>query len=189
MTDGAILLAGGRATRMGGIDKPLVAVGGRSLLQRAVDAVRGCDPIVIAGPDSPVERALPLWVREDPPFSGPAAAIVAALDSIDTAWVFVLACDLPYAEQVVAGLSAARATLPADTDGVCLTDASGRTQWLSGLYRTAGLQAAASLLPDRGRDASVRALLDGLAIATVSAPDAARDIDTWDDLRRIEEDE
>ncbi|MBZ6372429.1 MAG: DUF6457 domain-containing protein [Microbacterium hominis] len=47
---GAILLAGGRATRLGGIDKPLLEIDGRSLLQRALDAVAGCDPVVVAGP-------------------------------------------------------------------------------------------------------------------------------------------
>jgi GTP:adenosylcobinamide-phosphate guanylyltransferase len=41
---GAILLAGGRASRMGGVAKPLLEVGGRSLLRSAVDAVRGCAP-------------------------------------------------------------------------------------------------------------------------------------------------
>lgn len=189
MNTGAILLAGGRATRMGGIDKPLVEVRGRALLQWAVDAVRGCEPIVIVGPESSVSGAVPVWVREEPPFSGPAAAIVAALDAMDAEWTFTLACDLPFAEDAVAVLAASIDLLPADTDGVCLADASGRPQWLTGLYRTAPLRRAASLLPDRGRDAPVRALLDELAIAVVAAPTAARDVDTWEDVRQIEEDE
>ena len=45
---GAILLAGGRASRMGGVVKPLLEVGGRSLLRRAIDAVQGCDPVTVA---------------------------------------------------------------------------------------------------------------------------------------------
>lgn len=51
-TYGAILLAGGRASRVGGAAKPLFEVGGRTLLGAAIDAVRGvgCAPITVAGP-------------------------------------------------------------------------------------------------------------------------------------------
>jgi molybdopterin-guanine dinucleotide biosynthesis protein A len=67
-------------------------------------------------------------------------------------------------------------------DGVCL-HASGRRQWLTGLYRVDALRAAAQALPDQGRDAPVRDLLGGLAIAPVAASDdLVADIDTWDDL-------
>jgi len=46
------------------------------------------------------------------------------------------------------------------------------------------LRAAASVLPDAGRDAPVRALLDDLAITVVAAPDdLTRDVDTWEDLK------
>jgi molybdopterin-guanine dinucleotide biosynthesis protein A len=174
---------------MGGIDKPLVEVRGRSLLQRAVDAVRDRSPIVVVGPESPVEGAELVWVREDPPFGGPAAAIVAAIDLVDESeWTFVLACDLPFAGDAVAMLTEAIGILPGDVDGVCLGDGSSRPQWLTGLYRTRALREAASTLPEGGRDASVRALLDELAIAVVAAPRATRDIDTWDDLQEIEED-
>jgi molybdopterin-guanine dinucleotide biosynthesis protein A len=174
---------------MGGIDKPLVQVGGRSLLQGAVDAVHHCSPIVVVGPESPVEGVGPVWVREDPPFSGPAAAIVSAVDLLaESDWTFVLACDLPFAADAVAALTQAIGILPADVDGVCLGDGSSRPQWLTGLYRTGALREAASALPDRGRDAPVRALMDELAITVVAAPRAARDIDTWEDLREIEED-
>jgi len=185
----AILLAGGRATRMGGIDKPLVEVRGRSLLQSAVDAVHHCSPIVVVGPASAIEGAQPVWVREDPPFGGPAAAIVAAVDLVhESDWTFVLACDLAFAADAVAALTRAIGILSPDVDGVCLSDGSRRPQWLTGLYRTGTLREAASTLPDRGRDAPVRALIDELAIAVVPAPHAARDIDTWEDLREIEED-
>src|SRR5690606_26363151 len=79
---GAILLAGGRASRMGGVAKPLLDVGGRSLLRSAVDAVRGCAPVTVAA--EVLDPALDVdWVREEPPFSGPAAAVVAALASWD----------------------------------------------------------------------------------------------------------
>ncbi|MDT0116698.1 NTP transferase domain-containing protein [Microbacterium sp. PRF11] len=177
----AILLAGGRASRVGGAAKPLFEVGGRTLLHAGVDAVRsaGARRIVVVGPVLDADLDV-RWVREDPPFGGPVAAIVAALDHVDADEVLVLACDLPTAGPAVALLPP---HLPEGTDGACLDD--GRRQWLIGRYRTAALRAAASGLPERGRDASMRALLGGMTVAAVSA-DAAltRDIDTWDDLTR-----
>ncbi|KRA24230.1 hypothetical protein ASD65_07200 [Microbacterium sp. Root61] len=191
---GAILLAGGRATRVDGAAKPLFEVGGTTLLAAAVAAARSvpCAPITVVGPreDAAVEDADALeWLREDPPFGGPAAAIVAALHAWDgregplPEWTLVLACDLPRAVDAVAQLMRDLPLLPADTDGVCLADAASRPQWLTAAYRTASLRRAARTIPDGARDASVRALLDDLAITVLRAPDAlTADVDTWEDL-------
>ncbi|MFT4229057.1 MAG: NTP transferase domain-containing protein [Microbacterium sp.] len=191
-TLGAILLAGGRAARMDGAVKPLFEVGGRTLLHAAVDAVTdaGAHPITIAAPV--LDPSLTAeWAREDPPYGGPVAGIVAALDSWtaapDPEWTFVLACDLPSVDAAVSRLVCDILLLPSDTDGLCLADASSRPQWLTGVYRTAALRDAAQRLPDRGRNAPMRALLDDLAIAVVAAPDATDDIDTWEDLKRAKE--
>lgn len=195
----AIVLAGGRASRLGGAAKPLLEVGGRTLLDHAVAAVADCDPVVVVGPRMPVAGNV-AWVREDPPFGGPVAAIAAGLAHLETiapeptttepttaepaptAEVYVLAADLPNADEAVALLR--RHPISPAEDGVCLSDASGRMQWLTGRYRVDALRAAARALPDEGRDASARALLGGLTLTAVDAGGLAADIDTWDDLER-----
>lgn len=167
---------------MGGIQKPLLEVGGRSLLDVAVAAARkaACDPIIVVG--DAVADAAPisvLWVREEPAFGGPAAAIVAALPLVTGARTLVLACDLPGAEAAAQLLCAT----PGHRDGACLEDQSGSSQWLAGIYRTEALRTAAARLPRLGSGASVRALLGGLTIDLVSADqNLTADIDTWDDL-------
>ncbi|KHK98932.1 hypothetical protein LK09_08810 [Microbacterium mangrovi] len=188
----AVILAGGRGSRLGGADKARVRIGGATLLSRAVSAARdaGCTSVTVAGPD-PADPAVAgvAWVREDPPFTGPAAALVAVLGTAaaETDWTLVLACDLVRPDLAVQQLLRDLPLLPADTDGLCLADASGRPQWLTGIYRTRPLREAASAIPDAGRDAAVRALMDDLAIAAVrAAPEAIADIDTWDDLREWE---
>jgi molybdopterin-guanine dinucleotide biosynthesis protein A len=176
----AILLAGGRASRLGGATKPLLRVGGRTLLRTGVDAVRaaGARRVVVVAPV--LDETLGVtWAREDPPFGGPVAAIVAALVHVDAEEVFVLACDLPTAGPAMALLAG---PIPEDADGMCLDD--GRRQWLIGRYRSAAVRAAASGVPEGGRDASMRVLLGGLRVEPVVAdPALTRDIDTWDDLR------
>ncbi len=180
MNVGAILLAGGRGSRVDGAVKPLFEVNGSTLLRTAVAAVRtaGAERVVVAAPV--LDDGLDVrWVREDPPFGGPVAAIVAALADMDADEVYVVACDLP---TVAAAVALLPTPLPADADGACLDD--GRRQWLIGRYRVAALRAAASTLSDRGRDASMRALLGGLTVMSVSVdPALTHDVDTWDDLR------
>lgn len=188
-TIGAILLAGGRGSRVDGATKPLFEIGGRTLLVRAVEAVRdaGARPITVAGPVLDPTLGVD-WVREDPPFGGPVAATVAVLDEwassgIAPTWTLLLACDLPAVADAVGALTVSVPLLPSDSDGVCLGDSTSRPQWLTGLYRTRALQDAASALPDRGRDAPVRALVDDLALTVIRTRDhVTRDVDTWEDL-------
>ena len=187
----AIILAGGRASRLGGAAKPLLDIDGRTLLDRAVAAVAGCEPIVVVGPPSPLNVDV-VWARETPSFGGPVAGIAAGLALIDTAEVYLLAADLPNAEAAVAVLRQHPPLSPDDEnasenenhDGLCLTDAAGRMQWLLGRYRTAPLRRAVAALPDSGRGASMRALLAGLALTALPAGDLVMDVDTWDDLER-----
>ncbi|WP_442576737.1 NTP transferase domain-containing protein [Microbacterium sp. F51-2R] len=186
---GAVLLAGGRATRLDGAVKPLLDVGGRSLLGRAVDAAHAAHarPVMVAAPV--LDASLDVeWVREDPPFGGPVAGIVAALTHpglAQTEWTLVLACDLARPDLAVARLLSDLALLPGDTEGLCLADASSRPQWLTGVYRTAALRAAARGMRNGGRNAPVRELLDELAIAVIAASDhLTADVDTWQDLER-----
>ncbi|WP_264629641.1 NTP transferase domain-containing protein [Microbacterium hydrothermale] len=177
----AILLAGGRGSRVDGAVKPLFEVGGSTLLAAAVDAVRAAEArrVVVVAPV--LDASLDVeWVREDPPFGGPVAAVVAALSTVDADDVYVVACDLAAPAAAVRRLTD---PLPPGADGACLDD--GRRQWLIGRYRTAALRAAASGLADGGRDASMRALLGALVITPLAASDTVtRDVDTWDDLRR-----
>ncbi len=179
VNDDAILLAGGRGSRVGGAVKPLFEVGGTTLLAAAVDGVRaaGAGRVIVAAPV--LNAALDVtWVREDPPFGGPVAGLVAALPLVQTAEVWVLACDLPTVGSAVALLS----TVPLEGDGVCL-GSGGRAHWLIGRYRTAALRRAASALSDGGRDAAVRTLLGRLDVAVIPASHVlTRDVDTWDDL-------
>jgi molybdopterin-guanine dinucleotide biosynthesis protein A len=183
---GAILLAGGRGSRMGGIRKPLLEVGGRTLLDAAISAARtaGCAPIVGVGDHALAITATATaitWVREDPPFGGPAAAILAALPLLTAPRTLVLACDLVHAEHAVAALLRA----DAGPDGVCLEDRTGRRQWLTAIYRTEALRSSAAGLEDAGAGASAAMLLGGLSLTTLAPSDGedlAFDIDTWDDL-------
>jgi adenosylcobinamide-phosphate guanylyltransferase len=62
MTLAALVMAGGKATRMGGnVEKPLLKVAGKSMLQRVVEVIRQssvADRIVVAATDDTLASAL-----------------------------------------------------------------------------------------------------------------------------------
>ncbi len=206
----AVILAGGRAERLGGRDKPGLRVGGRTLLERVAGAVRGARRVIVAGPERP---GLPgaIFTRESPPGAGPVPALRAALavraDPAPAPVTVLLAADLPFltAAQVAslvgavtgpAGPAAPSAAGPGPGEGrstgragAVLVDDTGREQWLTGAWRTSALTAALAAYDG----ASLRGLLGPLRPALISVPvDAAGraawfDCDTPEDLRRAME--
>ncbi|WP_067908203.1 molybdenum cofactor guanylyltransferase [Actinomadura rubrobrunea] len=182
----AVVLAGGRARRMAGADKPGLPVAGRSLAARVADAVRDAGRLIVVGPPR-AELPHAIAVREDPPGAGPVPALRAGLAEVRAPWVALLAADLPFLRprHVAALLNAAR---DAEGGGAVMVDDEGREQWLLGCWRAARLSAA---LADY-RGASLRGLLGPLEPVRVflTGPDAAGrrppwyDCDTPDALAR-----
>ncbi|QIK74814.1 molybdenum cofactor guanylyltransferase [Nocardioides piscis] len=178
-----ILLAGGTAARMDGIDKSSIELGGRTLLEICLDAFLDADEVVVVGPGShPTTRPV-TNVREDPPLGGPVAGLLTGLDALlrPPAVVGVLAVDMP---RVGAHTFRRLRGAATGTDGAFLVDDSGRRQ-LCGVIDAAAL---ARVRPDleHQHGMSMRALLDGLALVEVPAVgEESRDIDTWADLRDL----
>ncbi|HOA26041.1 MAG TPA: NTP transferase domain-containing protein [Arachnia sp.] len=176
-TRGAIVLGGGRSSRMG-TDKLALLLDGRPLLARAVDAAWAwADAVVVAGdrPDGWAGAERTVFRREDPPFGGPVAGIAAALaELVALDEVLILAGDLADPAAVVA-LLAASGTGP---DGVVLEDDEGWPQYLAGRYRGAALAALVGALGDEP-GGSVHRLMRPLDVWRVRAPEpTTRDLDT-----------
>jgi len=174
----AIVLAGGTAKRLGGVPKHSIVVDGKTLLERTLAAVSDAARIVVVGDDllRPLVGDATL-VREEPPLSGPAAGIGAALPHVTAGRVIVLACDQPYVADAI------RPLLDADgLDGVIAIDAEGRRQNLTFVARADALRTAVGRQPTLA-DMAVHRLLQPLDLAEVSVPARAlRDVDAWEDL-------
>ncbi|MCL8025292.1 molybdenum cofactor guanylyltransferase [Nocardioides bruguierae] len=185
----ALVLAGGRGSRLGGRDKgALAGEDGRTLLQRALAAVAGAHSVVVVGEPDPA--ALPpgtLVAREDPPLGGPAAATLAGLDRLEApdaaGWVLVLAVDMPHVGAgTVARLLEAAAT--SGTDGARLLDPDGRHP----LALVVDGRRLAAVRPDAGDPRAsdglpLRRLLAPLDLTAVPTAGAEHhDVDTPDDL-------
>ncbi|MEH1030606.1 NTP transferase domain-containing protein [Micromonospora profundi] len=104
-TYAAVVLAGGAARRMGGVDKTALPVGGLSMRDRVLAAVADAVPLVLVGPADVVPAGVRV-TREDPTGGGPVAATAAGLALLDqdTAVVALLAADLPLLTRAALGV-------------------------------------------------------------------------------------
>jgi molybdenum cofactor guanylyltransferase len=98
----AVILAGGQSRRMGR-DKALLPVDSlaaatsTTLLQQTCEVAKSCtnQVLVLAA----TAYNLPTgchWISEDPPYQGPLRAFANCLKQIESEWILLLACDLPY---------------------------------------------------------------------------------------------
>ena len=185
----AVVLAGGRGRRLGGIDKPALVIGNRSLLDTAIEACSESAQIVVVGPERPTSTAV-RWTQESPAGSGPLAALSAGIGRVpaDVAVVVVLAADLPAVDAATVGRLVA-ALDASNADVVTLTDEAGRVQPLLAAYRLPALRRALRAIGGAG-GLPVGRLLDHLRLATIADHGgAAKDIDTPQDLARWMPDE
>lgn len=180
----AIVLAGGRGSRLGAPSKPDVLLAGRRLLDIVLGAVASARRTVVVGPVDVGPGVL--RVVEDQPHGGPVAGVAAGMAALEShaEWTLLLACDLPGAEPAVAALLAAEPS--PDEDGVCLVGDDGRLQWLLGAYRTEALVRRLAQRGDPPLTAMYR-LLEPLRLRVVQTdPEVLEDVDTPDDLARWE---
>ncbi|MFU8896122.1 MAG: molybdenum cofactor guanylyltransferase MobA [Gammaproteobacteria bacterium] len=95
----AIVLAGGRATRMGGIDKGLVELAGRPMITHVLAALAPQVEQILINANRNLERyaafGWPMAPDEETGFLGPLAGIVAGLHASDTPLVLTAPCDSP----------------------------------------------------------------------------------------------
>jgi len=183
----AVVLTGGTAARMDGIDKAALELDGASLLDRALAATADAGEVVVVGEPVPTTRPV-TWTREQPAGGGPAAGVLAGIDALrePPELVAVLAVDMPrVTAQTFGRLTAA---LEDDADGALLVDDGGRRQLLCGVYRLSALQQARPRAREDDHGLPVRRLLEPLHLVEVAAlADEARDVDTWEDLRELRE--
>lgn len=179
---GAVILAGGTAARLDGVDKASVEIAGRTLLMHALDAVVDAAEVVVVGEPVPTERPV-TFTRESPRYGGPVAALLTGRDALlrETPTVAVLAVDMP---RLTPYTFRRLHEAGADHDGAVLVDLDGRRQ-LALVLDVARLDA---VRPDHEgqHDLALHRLLAPLDLVEVPAEgEEHRDIDTWRDLRDL----
>ncbi|MGA2288651.1 molybdenum cofactor guanylyltransferase MobA [Bradyrhizobium sp.] len=137
-----VLLAGGLARRMGGGDKPMRQIGGRTILERVIARLAPqCDGLILNANGDPARFArfgLPVIADTVENFPGPLAGILAALDWAAAArpeveWVLSAAADCPFLPRdLVARLQRARVNEKAE---LAVAASDGQSHPVIGLWR------------------------------------------------------
>ncbi|MBB6333823.1 NTP transferase domain-containing protein [Schaalia hyovaginalis] len=196
----ALVLAGGRGSRLGGVSKADLELGGR-LLDRVLDALRVLAPrrIVVVAPESVAVPSGVLRTAEEPCGGGPLAGIGAGLEALGPIGeggpgradrlVVVVGVDTPGLGDLADRLFRAGAEAVVEgRDGAIIRggDPEPFDQFLQGAYSARALGAAL----DAARRANggslhgcgVRRALHGLDLVRVEAGEECRDLDDPEDL-------
>lgn len=188
----AIVLAGGRSTRLGR-NKLNESLGNRTILERVVMSLELADTVVVVGTEQTADLSQLMITTgrstekliitsEDPPGSGPAMGIAAGIAALGQSEPYkhtvILGGDMPFVSTAIPSLLTALSTHRV----AVLVDNDNQMQYLASAWNHESLIRAASNV--RQGD-SVRSLFSGIEIAQVlDRHQASIDIDTEADLGR-----
>jgi molybdenum cofactor guanylyltransferase len=138
----ALIFAGGRATRLGGIDKALLMLGGQPLVDRVLDALGPLvdERLALTNDRSLGDRPGLRLVPDADPHAGVLPALAGGLEAARGELCLVAACDMPFVSRTVFELLLERqAALDAD---VVIPRAHERLQPMHAVYRRVPVLAA-----------------------------------------------
>ncbi len=167
----AAILAGGRARRLGGIDKSALLIGGRSILDRQLAVLDSLTPhiLIVASDEHRYREAGVPVVRDRIAGAGSLGGLYTALVEAPTEQLVVMACDMPF---LTAPFLARLAALGAGADAAVPRDAQGLRHPLCAAWaRRAAPHLRARI--DAGRLRVIDAL-DGLNVREMDSHELAQ---------------
>jgi molybdopterin-guanine dinucleotide biosynthesis protein A len=185
----ALILAGGRGSRMGGVDKGLQTLDGEPLVQHALRRIAPQVGLVMISANRHPEvyrgYGVPVLADADTDYPGPLAGFLAGLAHCRTDWMATVPCDTPrFPEDLVATLAAAAGDARAV---VAVTEEAGERQRQSVFcLLRADLQAdLAAYLAEGGRKIERWLERQGCVDVLFDDADAFFNANTIDELRRL----
>jgi molybdopterin-guanine dinucleotide biosynthesis protein A len=150
---GALVLAGGRSSRYGGV-KPLARLGGKPLVLHAIDEISGVadEIIVVVGRESDAatyRKLMPKSVRvvkDRIHLKSPLVGVVAGFHFMKSEYSYVLSCDTPFIKSGVLKLLYRKADR---SDAVIPKWPNGDIEPLQAVYKTRPAAAAARSALDK----------------------------------------
>jgi molybdenum cofactor guanylyltransferase len=184
-----VILAGGRATRMGGEDKGLVLLGGRPMVAWIAAALAPQVDALIINANRNIDRYAALGYPVVPDalaeFQGPLAGMASAMQAMGPRDLVTAPCDSPFVPpDLVARLRRSRATAGA---GIAVAHDGGRLQPVFALI-SCSLRASLEAFLARG-DRKIDLWFEQCGYATADFSDCQRtfiNINSPDELRAIE---
>jgi molybdopterin molybdotransferase len=187
-----LVLAGGRGTRMGNVDKGLQPFGGSTMVAHVLERLRPQVASVAINANQNLEAygafGVPVWPDDTPGFAGPLAGLEAGLRRCATPYLLTAPCDSPFlpsdlAARLLQGLEDAGADL-----ALAVTEENGLRQPhpVFCIIKSSKVDVLSAYLAAGGRR------MDGwypqIKVAEVLFEDAAafRNINTRDELQSLD---
>ncbi len=187
----AIILAGGRGQRVGGVDKGLITLNGRSLAQWVLGCIRPQVAEILISANRHLEAyhhlGFPVLCDELPDFPGPLAGILQGLKRASHALLLCVPCDTPFLPpDLVDRLMFA---LQTDVADIAVVTVDGKTQPVIFLGRKDVLYPSLeNYCGDGGRRVSVwQRGLKQVLVAFDDETERFRNLNTHGELRAIQD--
>jgi molybdenum cofactor guanylyltransferase len=171
----ALIFAGGHATRLGGVDKARLSVGGQTIVERVIDALAPLvdECLALTNDRSLADHSRLKLVPDADPHAGVLPALAGGLQAATGELCLVAACDMPFASRPVFELLL---EVQAATDAdVVIPRAHDRLQPMHAVYRRAPVLSAVGDALARG-ERRMTGYLTALRVTEVSG-DALRAVD------------
>lgn len=184
-----LVLAGGRGSRMGGVDKGLQPFCGQPLALRAIQRLGPQVGQVAINANRNIEQYLgfgvPVWPDALPDHPGPLAGFLAGMLRSDTPWLVTMACDTPLLPlDLVARLVSGLERRP--DARIAMAWAGGRSQPVCCLLQTSLAPSLQHYL-DRGERQVERWMREHPMVdVTFDDPHAFANANTLDELQMLE---
>jgi molybdopterin-guanine dinucleotide biosynthesis protein A len=187
-----LVLAGGRGSRMGGVDKGLQNHLGMPLALHAVLRLQPqvCRVMVNANRNLAAYESMgvPVWPDPMPDHPGPLVGMLAGLEQCDTPFLVTVPCDTPaFPTDLVERLGAA---LLADNAEIAMAaaieDGTARTQPVFCLLRSELLESLADALRDGERKIDRWTARHRTAVVTWPDAEPFFNVNTADELRQLQ---
>lgn len=194
-----LILAGGRGSRMGGVDKGLQLFRGRPLAEHALERLRPQVGALLinANRHAQVYQAwgAPVLADEMPQaFAGPLAGFLSGLQACSTPWLCTVPCDTPlFPSDLVARLAAAAEHQDADIAMACALEEDGqwRAQPVFCLLKASLAHSLQDFMQAGGRKIDAWTARHRCALVRFDqsgdATDAFLNANTLEELRRLED--
>ena len=181
---GAVILAGGKSSRMGGFDKALIELEGSTYLERIAAELSFFSERILSGSSPKLAEKIGFkHVPDIIPEKGPMGGIYSALISCESSALFFAACDMPYFRGDLAKFLESHFTNAYDC--IIFRDTFGRIQPLCGIYNKSCISTIESLLNEDSLKMSE--LVEKLNAKIIQAPEDRFSIDLFKNINRKED--
>jgi molybdenum cofactor guanylyltransferase len=187
-----LVLAGGRGSRMGGVDKGLQTFRGAPMVLHAILRLEPQVGALAINANQNIGAyegfGYPVWPDQLGGFEGPLAGLQTGLSRCDTDYLVTVPCDSPFLpENLVATLGAALQESGSDIAVAVTEEGERRTHPVFALMKTSVLTSLTAYLQNGGR--KIETWYRSLPFEEVpfQDADAFRNINTVEELRRFEE--